>query len=187
MEEKKSALLVIDMQNDFLDPKGPFRDRDENGMPDMLIPNVLACISKARGKNMPIIHIYQEHRVGLVDFGRELDCSLPHCIEGTWGAEIISQIKVGSTDYRVIKRRFSGFFATDLDLLLKGLAVKTLYMCGIAGDGCVRATAVDAHQLNYKIHLIQDAVAGLTRDSCKWALDYLQTLQQDVLLTLDEF
>jgi nicotinamidase-related amidase len=46
---------------------------------------------------------------------------------------------------------------------------------------------VDAHQLNYKIHLIEDAVAGLTRDSCKWALKYLDTLQQDVLISLDEF
>ncbi len=187
MEEKRSALLVIDMQNDFIDPKGPFASRDAEGMPTTLVANVLSCIAKAREKNMPVIHIYQEHRSGLVDFGRELDCSLPHCIEGTWGAEIIPQIKVEPTDFKVVKRRFSGFFATDLDLLLKGLSVETLYLCGIAGDGCVRATAVDAHQLNYKFHLIEDAVAGLTRDSCMWALNYLETLQEDVLLALDEF
>jgi nicotinamidase-related amidase len=187
MQLKKSALLVIDMQNDFLDPKGPFGDRDKEGMPKSLLPNVLTCIAKAREKDMPIIQVYQEHRAGLVDFGRELDCSKVHCIEGTWGAEIIPQIKVQETDFRVIKRRFSGFFATDLDLLLKGITVDTLYICGIAGDGCVRATAVDAHQLNYKIHLIEDAVAGLTRDSCKWALKYLDSLQQDVLISLDEF
>lgn len=187
MERYKEALLVIDMQNDFLDPSGPFGDRDKKGMPETLIPHVLRCIDKARAKNMPVIHVYQEHRKSLVDYGRELDCSKIHCVEGTWGAEIIPQIEVKEEDYRVIKRRFSGFLATDLEFLLKGLGVETLYFCGIAGDGCVRATAVDAHQLNYKIHLIEDAIAGLTRDSCYWAMRYVASLQEDVLLSLDDF
>ena len=187
MSEKNAALLIIDMQNDFVDSRGPFGDRDKEGLPDELVPNVQSCIEKARGKGMAVIHVYQEHRKQLVDFGRELDKSKVHCIEGSWGAEIIPQIEVKEEDFKVIKRRFSGFFATDLDLLLKGLQVDTVYLCGIAGDGCVRATAVDAHQLNYKFHLIEDAVAGLTRDSCRWALSYLDSLQQDVLIPLAEF
>ena len=187
MEKSKEALLVIDMQNDFIDPKGPFGERDKDGLPDELVPNVVRSISRARERGMHIIHIYQEHRRQLVDFGRELDRSKIHCIEGSWGAKIIPQIEVEEDDFCVIKRRFSGFLATDLELLLKGLGVETLYFCGIAGDGCVRATAADAHQLNYRIHLIEDAVAGLTRTSCHHALLYLDTLQNDVLITLDAF
>lgn len=182
----KKALLVIDMQNDFLDPDGPFSDRDREGMPAELIPHVIRCIETARNQGWPVIHIYQEHRKGLVDFGRELDCSRVHCVEGSRGARIIPQIEVQESDYRVIKRRFSGFFATDLELLLKGLGTEELISCGIAGDGCVRATAVDAHQLGFRFRIVEEAVAGLTRESCRAALSYLATLQKDVLVGMEE-
>ena len=145
------------------------------------------AIDHSRKCDIPVIFIQEVHRPDHVDFGRELDKSKVHCIEGSWGAEIIPQIQVTEEDFKVIKRRFSGFFATDLDLLLKGLQVDTVYLCGIAGDGCVRATAVDAHQLNYKVLLIEEAVAGLTRDSCHWALRYLDSLQQEMLVPLAEF
>ena len=185
--EEKSALLVIDMQNDFLDPRGPFGDRDPEGLPPELTDMVCRVIRRARDRNMPVIHVYQEHRRQLVDFGRELDRSRVHCVEGTRGARIVDEIEVRPEDFLVVKRRFSGFLHTDLELLLKGLGTDTLYFCGIAADGCVRATAADAHQLNYRIRLIPEAVAGLTRESARAALEYLATLQPDVLVPLECF
>lgn len=179
---EKHALLVIDMQNDFFDPGGPFAERQE-ALPADLVPNVLATIRWARQHRVPVIHVIQEHRPGRVDYGRELDLSPPHCVENTPGADIIPQIGVDPGDYRVIKRRFSGFLHTDLDLLLRGLEVETVVLCGIAGDGCVRATALDASQLGYRLRLVTDAVAGQRKESCAAALEHLATLQPGVCWT----
>ncbi|MGI9860857.1 isochorismatase family cysteine hydrolase [Moorella naiadis] len=169
----KKALLIIDMQNDFVGPQPVMQC--EGGRE--IIPSILELISNARQADIPIIHIIQEHRRQMADFGRELDVSPPHCLEGTTGARIIEEIKVEPEDLIVIKRRFSGFLGTDLDLLLHGMQVDTLIIAGVATDGCIRATAVDAHQLGYHVHVIADCVAGAKQDSHQAALAYLARLQ----------
>jgi len=173
------CLLVIDMQNDFVGPTAVMRC--EGGRE--IIPAIEALVTETRRAGVPVIWVIQEHRRQLVDFGRERDVSPVHCVEGTPGAALADPLRREPDDFLVVKRRFSSFLGTDLDLLLHGLGVKEIYLAGAATDGCVRATAVDGHQLGYRVRVIRDCVAGATVARHQAALDYLSSLQPGLLVT----
>ena len=86
-------------------------------------------------------------------------------------------------EYLISKRRYSAFFATDLEILLKGLKVDTLYMIGGLTDVCIHYTAVDAHQHDYHIRVVTDAVAGSSDEAHRYALQAIKYLQRDALVT----
>jgi nicotinamidase-related amidase len=176
-----TALLVIDMQNDFV---GPLAVMKCEGGRD-IIPAVKDLICTARSAGVPVIHVIQEHRRQLVDFGRELDVSPVHCVEGTEGARPVKELEPENNDYMVIKRRFSGFMYTDLEMLLRGLGVERVIITGVATDGCVRATAVDAHQMGYYVSVVKDCVAGATSDRHLGALMTLSSLQPEGVIDKD--
>ncbi len=179
---KKRALLIIDMQNDFGADEAPMHCQ---GASDT-IPVINEALKIAKEKNIPIFHIYQEHKVDMSDFGRELECSKPHCIAGSWGAKFIEAINIDNSDYFILKKRFSSFFQTDLDLMLRGLGIEEIILGGIATDGCVRATAVDAHQLGYYFKLLKNGTAGAIKESHEDSIKYLCRLQKDVLISIQD-
>jgi ureidoacrylate peracid hydrolase len=84
----------------------------------------------------------------------------PHCMEGTWGAEIVSELSQRPEDSTVIKRRYSGFFNTDLDLTLKDHEVDTVIVTGVVTNICVRSTVHDAFFLGYRVLVPEDCVAA---------------------------
>ena len=179
---RKRAMLVIDMQNDFYGHEAPLHCEGA----ELTLPVINKALKGARKASMPIFHISQEHRSDLSDFGRELERSKVHCVAGTFGAEFVEGLEIQDGDYFIIKKRFSSFFQTDLDLMLRGLGVEELIISGIATDGCVRATAVDAHQLGYFFKIVKDGTAGAFRDSHEDSLKYLCRLQKDVLIEADD-
>jgi len=145
------------MQRDFIDREAPI---ECPGGREIIAP-IQQLLGLARQKGIPVIYTQEAHRAEGVDFGRELDGAEPiHCVEGTPGVEIIPDLARQPGDFLVVKRRYSAFFATDLDLLLRGLGVDTLILTGAATDVCVRATAQDAQQLNYWVIVPQECVAG---------------------------
>lgn len=174
----KRALLVIDMQNDFYGEGAPL---ECEGATDTL-PIINEALKYAREKGIPIFHVYQEHRVDMSDFGRELERSKPHCIAGTYGVRFVEGLDVVDGDYFILKKRFSSFFQTELDMMLRGLGIEELIIGGIATDGCVRATAVDAHQLGYYFKLLNGGTAGAIRESHEDSVKYLCRLQKDVMI-----
>ena len=82
--------------------------------------------------------------------------------------------------------RYSAFFGTDLEILLKGLHVDTLYLIGGLTDVCIHYTAADAHQHDYHIRVVTDAVAGSSEDAHRYALKAIQYLQRDALITVSD-
>lgn len=180
---EKSALLVIDIQNDM----------ESEGIPVMkggtCMLNSPKIIQHFREMKLPIIQIRELHRADHSDFGRELDgVEGIHCLEGTSAEEFHPLTAPIEGEYIITKRRYSAFFATDLDLLLRCLGVKRLYLIGGLTDVCVRFTAVDAHQHDYHFHVIADAVVGSSWQAHNMALknmEYLQTganlMTEDVL------
>jgi len=81
-------------------------------------------------------------------------------------------------DYLIKKRRYSAFFGTDFEILLKGLKVDTLLLCGGLTDVCVHYTFVDGHQSDYFCRVIEDCVAGSSEEAHEAslrAMEYLQT------------
>ncbi|UTW12233.1 cysteine hydrolase family protein [Marinobacterium rhizophilum] len=177
--EGRPALVVIDIQ------AGAFVEQEVRAiahMPDYAarLKKSRIAIDKARECGIPVIFVQEVHRPDYVDFGRELDGSEDvHCIEGRPTTEIAADITgFREDDYLIKKRRYSAFFGTDFEILLRGLGVDTLLLCGGLTDVCVHYTFVDGHQSDYFCRVVEDCVAGSDTDaheSALKAMEYLQT------------
>lgn len=166
---EKTALLIIDAQNGFMDSVFDV----ENA-----ITTIHRVLTVARQANIPIIHSQEMHRIEKVDFGRELEgAESIHCLEGTKDVEIVECLRPIDGEYVIKKRRYSCFFATDLEILLKGLGVNSLIVCGFLTDVCVHYTCVDAHQHDYFIKVIYDGVRGSSEEAHHAALKAIKYLQ----------
>jgi len=185
--EGTAALIVIDIQGEL------FVERETEAIPTM--PNfddrmalARTAIDKARGTGIPVIFIQEVHRPDLVDFGRELDGAEDvHCVEGDPHTEIAAQqMDFRPSDYLIRKRRYSAFFGTDFEILLKGLKVDTLLLCGGLTDVCVHYTFVDGHQSDYFCRVIEDCVAGSSEAAHEGALCAMEYLQTGARRSLDE-
>lgn len=175
----RPVLLMIDFQ------RSGFIPGRESGIPHMggyheRIPRAKALVTAARAVNVPVVFVQEVHRPDHVDFGRELDGQEDlHCIEGHKGTEIAAdEVDFRPGDYHIPKRRYSAFFATDLELLLKGLKAETLILLGGLTDVCVHYTFVDGHQNNYYCRVVEDCVGGSSypaHNSALSAMEYLQS------------
>jgi nicotinamidase-related amidase len=138
-----------------------------------------ALIGKARECGVPIVFFQEAHRRDLIDFGRELDGAEDiHLLEGDPGTEIAAALGVRPDDYLISKRRYSCFFGTEFEILLKGLRANTLILIGGHTDVCVHYTFVDGHQHDYFCRVVEDCVAGSSvdaHDAALRAMEYLQT------------
>lgn len=180
--EKNSALLVIDIQQE------DFKEMREENWDDHAwdcIRNAKRVLDVFRKKKLPVIQIKEVHRPNLVDFGRELDGSERiHCIESSPDTDYAMLTYPIEGEYLISKRRYSAFFGTDLEILLKGLKVDTLYLIGGLTDVCIHYTAVDAHQNDYHIKVVTDAVAGSSEEAHRYALKAIRYLQREALVTV---
>jgi len=125
------------------------------------------------------VFFQEAHRRDLVDFGRELDgAEGVHLLEGEPGTEISADLGVRLDDYVIRKRRYSCFFGTGLEILLKALRAGTLFLIGGHTDVCVHFTFVDGHQHDYGCRVVEDVVAGSSveaHEASLRAMEYLQT------------
>lgn len=185
--EGKPALIVIDIQ------ASAFIERDVRAidhMPDYAerMARARIAIDKAREAGIPVIFFQEVHRPDLVDFGRELDGSEDvHCLENDPNnAVAVEQLGFRPDDYLIKKRRYSAFFGTDFEILLRGLDVDTLLLCGGLTDVCVHYSFVDAHQKDYFCRVIEDCVAGSSEEAHEHALRAMEYLQAGARRSLDE-
>jgi nicotinamidase-related amidase len=185
--EGKPALIVIDIQAGIFDDK--IEKRAIAHMPgyEERMAKARIAIDKARELDIPVIFIQEVHRPDLVDFGRELDGSEDiHCLEGDPNTEVaVKEMGFLPTDYLIKKRRYSAFFGTDFEILLRGLNVDTLLLCGGLTDVCVHYTFVDGHQSDYFCRVIEDCVAGSSEDAHEAALRAMEYLQSGARRSLD--
>ena len=162
----KPAILVVDMLNDFVTGAlGCDRAR-------AIVPASAKLIDAARKAGVPVIFCNDCHLKGI---DLELKLWGDHAIKGTKGAEVIPELKLCSKDYVVPKRRYSGFFQTDLDILLKELGVKTVIMTGLHAHMCVRHTSADAYCLGYNVVVAKEATDSFTEEDYKIGIAYLKT------------
>jgi len=163
----RAALLVIDMLNDFVKEGGALRvERAER-----IIPKLRELLNWARERGLPVIYACDAH---LKDVDAELALWGDHAIKGTWGAQVVEELRPQEGDYVVKKRRYSAFFATDLDLLLRELGVDTLILTGIVTNVCVQHTAADAYFRGYKLIIVSDCCEALTAEEHQAALEYMK-------------
>ena len=160
------AILVVDMLNDFVTGAlGCDRAR-------AIVPATAQLLDAARKSGVPVIFCNDAHLPGI---DRELQIWGDHAIAGTPGAEVIPELNLCEKDYVVPKRRSSGFFQTDLDILLKELGVKTVIVTGLHAHMCVRHTSADAYCLGYDVVAAKECLNSFTEEEFQGGLAYLKT------------
>ena len=193
--EGNPVLIVIDIQ------QGSFLPGSASGIPHMednvvRLRRARGVIDTARIADIPIVFFQEAHRDNMIDFGRELDGTEGvHCLEGNANTEIAAEeIGLQKDDYVIRKRRYSCFFGTEFEILLKGLKADTLFLVGGLTDVCVHYTFVDAHQHDYFCRVIEDCVTGSSLEAHTAsiaAMEYLQTgaacKRADVTVAFESF
>ena len=175
----KPVLVVVDIQKSGFMPR-PTTSR----LPFMADTaerywRAKTVIDAARAADIPVIFIQEAHRDDMIDFGRELDGSESvHCLESSPGtAFAVEELEMRPDDYKITKRRYSVFFGTEMEILLRGLKAETLIFVGGFTDVCVHYSFADAHQSDYYCRVIEDCVSGSSNaahDASLVAMEYLQ-------------
>lgn len=186
----RTAMLVVDMQNDFVTEGGWLHSIGvdvsgaagathalDRGLPVLRragVPVIWVNWGNRRDRaNLPpgVLHVYDGEGTGggIGDKAGRSEAVLTH---GSWGAAVTSTLKPESDDVFVDKYRMSGFFDTELESILRNLRVDTLLFTGVNADQCVYATLVDAACLGYDVIMLEDAVATTSPSYCMDATVY---------------
>jgi ureidoacrylate peracid hydrolase len=152
LDAQKTALLVVDMLNDFFEENGVMVL--EGGK--VLYDPIRRLIETARHAQIPVFWLNQTLYPG----DRLFEKRIVHCIEGTWGAQVVDALPVMPNDIIIAKRRYSGFFQTDLDLHLRERRIEQVIVVGVVTNICVRSTVNDAFFLGYDVFVPEDGVAA---------------------------
>lgn len=172
VDPRHTALLVVNMQNDFCCQGGSADKEGRNLAPvQSMIPNLIAFIGRARQASLPIVYVQSvyagEKNIYLSDVwleqmrraGKGGHVEYPVCQRNSWGADFCPGVKPLPGEAIVTKHRYSGFIDTDLDLILRSKGVRTLIMSGVATNVCVETTARDGFMKDYYIVLLSDCTA----------------------------
>jgi len=161
MNLHKSALLIIDMQNDFCHAEGW---ASKAGIPDAsapIIPVIDRLAVAAREQGIPVVWVYANYTPALMnepfaakakEFGETFPCATP------WGMEIIDKLKVEGDDTKVQKSCYNGFHDTSLASVLRDKGVDTVVVCGVLTSVCVESTARGAFFNGFHVMVAEDAV-----------------------------
>ena len=174
---KHTALLLIDLQNDFITPGGYLDNlgRDISRLRG-IVERVGQVLEAARSYGIPVVHVQMTMypkflsdssasmrglllRTGCMD-SDSVDKLPPLCIEGTWGWQIVEELRPLPHEVVVKKNRPSAFIGTNLDIILRSNGMKCVTIVGVLTDSCVMATANDASFLGYYPVLLRDCVAS---------------------------
>ncbi len=181
----RTALVVIDVQKGEIHPHA-------SGIPIMpggeeRHDRIRAIVAAAREAGVPVIFIQEVHKRTLIDFGRERDGSETiHGLEGDLTTELADGLDPRPDEYLIRKRRYSAFFATELELVLKSYGAQTLILLGALTDVCVHYTFADAHQHDYHCRVVTDCVGGSSLPAHEASLKAMQYLQRDALVSSGE-
>ena len=153
VDPARTALLVVDMQNDFVDTQGSLRVPDAAGS----IPVIAALLERARHAGMRVVFTQDTHR----DDDPEWQIWPEHAREGSWGWQIIDELAPLDHETVIRKLRYDAFYDTPLDHLLRLWGVTTLVICGTLANICVHYTAASAALRWYDVVIPQDAISAL--------------------------
>ncbi len=173
----KAAVIVIDMLKDFV--YGALKCERAFS----IIPNIQKLLESARRKGIPVIYANDAH---LPEVDLEFKKWGPHAIKGTEGAEVIDELKPKDGDFIIEKRRYSSFYETGLDMLLRELKVDTLILTGLHTNICVKHTAADAFYRGYKIIIPEDCVTTFNEEDHRWGLKYAKEIYGAEITTSQE-
>ncbi|KAK9351476.1 Isochorismatase-like protein [Lipomyces doorenjongii] len=201
----RSALIVVDMQNDFLHPEGWFPAKGIDAGPLLgAVPVVGRLTNLLRGLRVPIIWLNWGIRpdcanipYGVMERGTSYGSKPPGygdasangrgriLVKGDWGSQTIDDLTVGDEDLTIYKHRLSGFWDSELDSVLRKKGITTLLFAGVNIDRCVFSTLQDASFLGYDCIMVEDACATSSPDFVVQAVKYLMHMLYGVCTTYE--
>lgn len=164
-QSPRAALLVIDMQNGFLNPASAQCIR----MAAATVPACAAAIKKARALHIPVFYIKRQYRMDGTDVElcryaswKAGGCAMAPGSHGPISEEFPPELQPQDTDYVVVKPRFSAFFATPLDMILRRMGIDTVLLTGTTTPNCIRTTCYDALSLDYTVAILPECCSSQT-------------------------
>lgn len=165
--EKVKALFVIDMLNDFLRKDGALYCGDPSR-------KIISCIQE----KMDQFHKNGDLVVFICDSHQENDLEFKmfpkHCVAGTEGARIIDELPVDKKDVLVRKTRYSAFYNTNLDNILKTSSITEVHVVGVCTSICVMDTVGDLRNRDYKVIIYKDGVADFDERAHQFSLERMK-------------
>ncbi len=165
----RKALLVVDMLNDFMDPDGALYCGDDARR---IIPAVRDLLDGHREMGSAIVFVADCHEPGDLEFR----LFPPHCVAGTKGAELIPELSVRPGEYWVDKKRYSAFYGTDLEEILRRERVDEVHLCGVCTSICVMDTCSDLRNRDYPALVYAGAVADFDPEAHHFALKRINSI-----------
>lgn len=162
------TLLIIDMLKDFVEKSGALYCGDEARR---IIPFVKQKIEEFRRSGDLVIFVKDSHR----EDDPEFKLFPRHCVKGTRGAEIIDELRVAAGDVIVEKTRYSAFYGTSLDQILKDRAVTEAHVVGVCTSICVMDTVGDLRNRDYPVVVYKDGVADFNPEAHRFSLHRMET------------
>ncbi len=163
--DSKTALLMIDMQKGFINKQSPCCIAGAAAT----VPRCAKLIAECRNRGIPVIFVNRLYRADGSDVeSTRFDAWLsggkplsPNCAEEISDA-MPEEFGACSTDYHIIKPRYSAFFKTELDLMLRRLGINTLLLAGTTTPNCIRTTCYDGISLEYNVAVLSDCTSSAT-------------------------
>jgi nicotinamidase-related amidase len=191
IDANKTALLIVDMQNDFCSEGGWMHSRGIDISPNRKpIEPLKRMIEASRSAYIPVVWVNWGVRKDLLNISPSLQhAHNPHAdavnlaspvpgtrseviAKGSWGAEVVDEIHPGTADHQITKHRFSAFWDCETDAVLRNLGVRTLLIAGVNMDQCVMTTLEDATFLGYNAVLLEDCTATTSPHYCVQSVLY---------------
>lgn len=169
----RSALVVIDLANDFVYPGGVIADAGGpayQALAQAIIPPLERLIAAARASGVTVVYTTDAHTPA----DTELRKWPPHAMKGTKLAEIVPQLAPQPGDLVIEKQTYSPFASSDIDAQLRERGIERLYVTGLHTDCCARHFSGDAFQKGYDLVWITDALAAFTEDAHRAGLEYFK-------------
>jgi biuret amidohydrolase len=155
-----TAMIVVDMQNDFVAAGAPMETPAARAM----VPKLVEALKICRDAGLRVIYTAHVHRrdgsdMGLFDDMHPLIANRDALVDGTPGVDIYPELAPAPGEHVIKKHRYSGFFGTDLDIILREWGIDTVIVSGTTTENCCHATARDAMFRNYRVVFLSDATA----------------------------
>jgi biuret amidohydrolase len=160
IDPRKTAMIVVDMQNDFVAPGAAM----ETPAARQIVPKLAEALRICREAGIKVVYTAHVHRRDGCDMGLFDDLHPPIAnrdalVDGTRGVDIYPELAPKTGEHVIKKHRYSGFFGTDLDIILREWGVDTVVISGTTTENCCHATARDAMFRNYRVVFLSDATA----------------------------
>jgi nicotinamidase/pyrazinamidase len=170
--DARTALVVVDLQNDFADPAGSLAVTGA----EHVLPVVNRAVGDAIEAGATVVATQDWHPESTPHFAKDGGVWPVHCVSDTWGAALVPGFELPADAPRVRKGMngedgYSGFtmrdtetgeeIPTELERILRKAGVERVVICGLATDYCVRATALDAVRLGFEVEVLADGIAAV--------------------------